>query len=284
MSSILNKLDGAKDIFSRLLGSKSAVVGMIIVGVWFAIMVISLFGTPYDIEEFNIMARLQPPSITHPFGTDKFGRDIMSRVMAGSQQVVAIALTASMLALIVGATVGLIAGYFGGLIDEIMMRSMDILMSFPGLLLAILVMGMLGPGTYNTILVIGIVFSPRVARVCRGAVLEVVTKEFVEAAKSRGASLFHMLFIEITPNILGPLGVEFTVRFAYAIFLNASLGFLGLGVQPPTPDWGLLVNEGRQFITIAPWLVFFPAMSIGTLVVGVNLLSDAVHQLASGDI
>ena len=111
-----------------------------------------------------------------------------------------------------------------------------------------------------------------------------MTQEFVDAARARGASSFHMLFIEVMPNILGPLGVEFTVRFAYAIFLSASLGFLGLGVQPPTPDWGLMINEGRELITLAPWVVFFPGVAIASLVIGVNLLSDTVHQMAAGEI
>ena len=272
------------DILRRLAGSRMALAGMIVIGLWLAVMVLSLAWTPYQTDQFDGMARLKPPSLQHPLGTDKFGRDVLSRVMAGSRQVIAVALSSTILALILGTAIGLLAGYFGGLADEIAMRGMDIIMSFPGLLLAILVMGILGPGKFNTIMVIGIVFSPRVARVCRGSVQEVMTKEFVEAALARGAGLFHLLLVEIMPNILGPLGVEFTVRFAYAIFLSASLGYLGLGVQPPTPDWGLMVNEGRELITVAPWVVLFPALAIASLVIGVNLLSDAVHQLAADEL
>lgn len=279
-----SKTAAALDVLGRLVKSRTALFGMIIIGFWLTIMIVSMFWTPFGTDDFNLTQRLSAPSWEHPFGTDKYGRDMLSRVMAGSQQVISIALTSAVLALVLGSVIGLVAGYFGGWTDEIAMRAMDILMSFPGLLLAILVMGMLGPGSFNTIVVIGVVFSPRVARVCRGAVLEVATKEFIEAARARGAALPHMLFIEVLPNILGPLGVEFTVRFAYAIFLSASLGFLGLGVQPPTPDWGLMVNEGRELITVGPWVVFFPAIAIATLVIGVNLLSDAVHQMASGDI
>jgi peptide/nickel transport system permease protein len=285
MVMMMNKLFvSITSLIKRISRSKTALCGMFIVGSWLLVMLLSVFWTPYNTAAFDLIERLQPPSWHHPFGTDKFGRDILSRVMAGSQQVVAIALSSAILALITGTVIGLAAGYFGGMLDEFSMRAMDILMSFPGLLLAILVMGMLGPGNLNTIMVIAIVFSPRVARVCRGAVLEVVTKEFVDAARARGASSFHMLFIEVMPNILGPLGVEFTVRFAYAIFLSASLGFLGLGVQPPTPDWGLMINEGRELITLAPWVVFFPGVAIASLVIGVNLLSDTVHQMAAGEI
>lgn len=283
-TSILNTFKATMNLLKRISKSPSALVGMIIITAWFVAMIGSVFWTPYRTDQFNVIERLKPPSVEHPFGTDKFGRDVFSRVMAGSRHVMTVALSSSILSLILGALIGLVAGYFGGLIDEVAMRAMDILMSFPGLLLAILVMGILGPGNINTIMVIGLVFSPRVARLCRGVVMEVVTQEFVEAARVRGASLSHMLFIEIMPNIIGPLGVEFTVRFAYAIFLSASLGFLGLGVQPPTPDWGLMVNEGRELITTAPWVVLFPSLAIASLVIGVNLLSDAAHQLAAGEI
>ncbi len=272
------------EMLKRLTSSPAALTGLIIVALWFMVMLTSVFWTPYRTDQFNVAQRLRPPALEHPCGTDKFGRDVLSRVMAGSRHVITVALVSSILALVLGAVVGLVAGYFGGLLDEVAMRAMDILMSFPGLLLAILVMGILGPGNFNTIMVIGLVFSPRVARLCRGVVMEVATMDFVEAARVRGASLFHMLVIEITPNIVGPLGVEFTVRFAYAIFLSASLGFLGRGVQPPTPEWGLMVNEGREFITTAPWVVLFPSLAIASLVIGVNLLSDAVHQLAAGEI
>jgi peptide/nickel transport system permease protein len=268
----------------RLTHSRSALWGVMILGFWIAVTILTLFWTPHSITQFHLNQRLQSPSSDFLFGTDKFGRDVFSRVLAGSKEVIVIALSGTLLGLLVGTVIGLTAGYFGGLYDEIAMRLMDIFMSFPSLLLALLVLGMLGPGLINVIIVIGIVFSPRVARVARSAVLDIKFKEFVEAAKARGEKSSYLIVVEILPNALGPLGVEFAVRFAYAIFLSASLGFLGLGVQPPAPDWGLMVSEGRDFMEVAPWVVLFPALAIASLVVGVNLLSDGVRQLAAGEI
>ena len=278
------KLSIAKEWLSRLCDSKAGLVGLIMITMWIIIGVVGYFWTPYDPLAFDIQARFQGPSWDHWLGTDKFGRDMLSRIMAGTSTVLLLALAGALLALILGTTVGLISGYRGGLIDEFLMRSMDILMSFPSLLLAILVLGVLGASFINVVLVVGVVFCPRVARVVRGAVMEVRPREFIEAAILRGESSPNIMIREILPNIMGPLGVEFSVRFAYSIFLSASLGFLGLGVQPPTPDWGLMISENRVFMVTAPWTVVAPGLAISTLVVGVNLLADAVRQLAAGEI
>ncbi|GHV57350.1 ABC transporter permease [Deltaproteobacteria bacterium] len=268
----------------RLAGSRTGLAGLIIIGFWLGVVVLSRLWTPYDPLTFEVSARLEGPGLAHWLGTDKFGRDILSRIMSGSATVLALASAGSALALVLGAAVGLTAGWKGGWIEEALMRFMDVLMSFPSLLLAILVLGMLGPGFLNVVAVVGVVFCPRVARVVRSAVLEVRPLEFVEAAVLRGESGGAIMVREILPNVLGPLGVEFSVRFAYAIFLSASLGFLGLGVQPPTPDWGLMISENRGFISAAPWTVAAPGAAIASLVVGVNLIADAVRQLAAGDI
>jgi peptide/nickel transport system permease protein len=268
----------------RLRCSGLGFFGLLILVFWIMIMLMSLFWTPYGPSDFHPESRLQPPSLKFPFGTDKFGRDVLSKVLAGSKEVITISLSGTLFAMLIGILVGLTSGYFDKLYDEIVMRIMDIFMSFPSLLLALLVLGVLGPGWISVVLVIGVVFTPRVARVTRSAVLEIRHKEFVEAAKSRGERIFYILIIEILPNILGPLGVEFSVRFAFSIFISASLGFLGVGVQPPSPDWGLQVNEGRDFILSAPWVVFFPCLAIASLVVGVNLLSEAIRQIVAGEI
>jgi len=268
----------------RIARSRSGLVGLLILGFWISIMVTTIFWTPHSTSDFHFASRLQPPSFEFPFGTDKFGRDVLSRVLAGCKEVILLALTGTLFAVSLGMLIGMTTGYFGKWYDEIVMRFMDIFMSFPSLLMALLVLAVLGPGWVNVIIVIGVVFSPRVARVARSAVLDIRNKEFVEAAKSRGENSFYIMGIEILPNILGPLGVEFSVRFAYSIFLSASLGFLGMGVQPPTPDWGLMVNEGRDFIKVAPWIAAFPALAIASLVISVNLLSDAIRQLAAGEI
>ncbi|HVP19265.1 MAG TPA: ABC transporter permease, partial [Spirochaetia bacterium] len=160
----------------------------------------------------------------------------------------------------------------------------DILMSFPSLLFAMLMLGIMGPTFVGVVIVIAIVFFPRIARVVRSVVLDLKTKEFVEAAKVRGESGFYIMFVEIFPNTLGPLGVEAAVRFGYAIFTSASLGFLGLGVQPPTPDWGLMMSDAQAYVTTAPWMAVFPALAIASLTVAVNFLSDAIRKLESGDL
>lgn len=268
----------------RLTRSKSGLIGLGIICFWFAMVAMTFFWTPHDPFSFHLSSRLRPPSTKFLCGTDKFGRDVLSRILTGSGVVMLLAMSGTVLSLVLGTIVGLTAGYFGKWYEEGVMRSMDVLMSFPSLLLAILVLGMLGPGFVNVVIVIGVVFCPRVSRVVRSAVLEIVPKEFVEAAKSRGEHHAQIMLREVLPNIMGPLGVEFSVRFAYAVFLSASLGFLGLGVQPPTPDWGLMVSENREFMSIAPWTVFFPALSISSLVIGINLLSDSIRQLAAGEI
>ena len=278
------KRKGREGLLRRLGRSPSGAAGLAILGFWLVVVAVSQVWTPHPPTQFHMTHRLEAPSPQFPFGTDKFGRDVLARVMAGSGGVIGMALAGTLLAVLLGAAVGLASGYFGGAPDELAMRLMDILMSFPALLLALLVLGMMGPGLLNVVLVIGVVFAPRVARGARDADIETMPEEIVEAARARGERAFHIMVVEILPNTLGPLGVEFSVRFAYAIFLSASLGFLGLGVQPPSPDWGLMVSEGRDFITMAPWIVFFPALAIASLVVGVNLLADAVRALAAGEV
>jgi peptide/nickel transport system permease protein len=268
----------------RLADSKAGLAGMAILSAWLVVAVLGRFWTPYDPLAFDISSRLVPPGWDHWMGTDKFGRDVLSRVMSGAGSVLLLAISGALIALVLGASIGLVSGYKGGWLDELLMRAMDVLMSFPSLLLAILVLGTMGAGFSRVALVIGVVFCPRVARVVRGSVMDVKPREFVEAAVLRGEGELAVMLREILPNIMGPLGVELSVRFAYAIFLSASLGFLGLGVQPPTPDWGLMINENRGFMVVAPWTVAAPGMAISTLVVGVNLLADAVRQLAAGDI
>lgn len=281
---IYNIYNTLRNLLKRLFDSGPGRFGLLILSFWLIVMVMTLFWTPYGTSDFHIEHRLEPPSRQFFFGTDRFGRDVLSRVLAGSRQVILVSLSGTLIALLMGATVGLTAGYFGKLYEEIIMRFMDIFMAFPSLVLALLVLGILGPGWTSVVLVIGVVFTPRVARVSRSAVLEVKNREFVEAAKSRGEGSFYIMVVEMLPNILGPLGVEFSVRFAFSIFISASLGFLGVGVQPPTPDWGLLVNEGRDLVLVAPWVVFFPCLAIASLIVGLNFLSEAIRQLAAGEI
>ena len=183
-----------------------------------------------------------------------------------------------MLGVLLGLIIGVASGYYGGWLDEIVMRIQDGLMSIPSMLMALLIISVLGAGDINLIIGIALIYAPSVARVIRSAVLEEKAKEYVAAAQIRGESTLYILVREIMPNILSPMTVELTIRFGYAILLSASLGFLGLGVQPPTPDWGLDVNRGRPFLVTSPWIILSPALAMSIMVVGVSMLGDGIQQ------
>jgi len=242
----------------------------------------AIFGpwiAPYRYSEQISASRAQPPSAIHWFGTDQFGRDIFSRIVVGTRDVFATAGSATLVSVLLGLCLGLFSGYHGGLVDEVIMRLLDVILSLPELILAMVVLGTLGPSRLNIVLVVGIVYTPRVARVVRSVVLDVKTKAFVEAALLRGETGLYILSHEILPTVLPTLAVEASMRFTYAIFLVASLGFLGLGAKPPSADWGLMVGEAREWFRRAPWMLLFPAGAIALLVVGLSFLSDGLHRL-----
>lgn len=263
----------------RLSAIPTAFVGLLIVIVFLLMAIFGQAVAPYVHTEFHLQSTLQAPSAEFWFGTDQYGRDVFSRVIVGSRNIILMAVLSTALGMFIGTTVGLIAGYRGGMTDEWLMRLMDVMMSFPSLLLALLILSTLGPDLINVIVAIAVVFTPRVARVVRSVVLSIKNQEFVDAARVRGESTYYILTQEILPNATGPIVVEASIRISYAILLGASLGFLGLGVQPPSPDWGLQASEGRNFILAAPWVVLFPSLAIALLVVGVNLLADGLGQL-----
>jgi peptide/nickel transport system permease protein len=235
---------------------------------------------PFPATEFHINDRLQAPSAEYLFGTDQYGRDVFSRVVIGTRGLLLLSFSATILGLALGLVVGMAAGYLGGVVDEVAMRLMDAMMSFPSLLLALLILTMIGPAVQNVVIGIGVVFMPRVARVVRSAVLTQRNLEYVQAARLRGESALYVVTREILPNITGPIVVEGAIRISYAILLGASLGFLGLGVQPPEPDWGLMISEARNFLLVAPWMALAPAGAIATLVVGLNLVADGIsHEM-----
>ena len=221
---------------------------------------------------------LDAPSREFWFGTDNFGRDVLSRVMTGARSLISISVAGALLGIVSGTLVGVGSGYKGGRTDEVVMRVMDALMSFPSLLIALLVLTSLGPSQENIVATIGVVFTAPVARVMRSVTLAVKTQEFVESARLRGEPDWYITFREILPNAVPVLAVEASVRFSYAILLVSSLGFLGLGVQPPSSDWGLMIAESRRFIVAAPWVAIAPAAAVASLVVGVNLLVDGIRQ------
>ena len=264
-----------RHFIKQLKKSPTGTVGFTLFFFW---VFIALFGpalAPYPYTQINIQRRLSPPSVENFMGADIMGRDIMSRVMYGSRSIILIGLFASLLSTMLGILIGFTSAYIGGKIDELIMRIMDIFMSIPLLILAMVALAVFeGANAYVLIIVLSLVFTPRTARVARSTMLTQKTLEYVDAARIRGEAHLYIMFIEILPNALGPILVEGAARFAYSIMTIASLGFLGVGLQPPTPDWGRMVLENKQVMTMAPWAVIYPAVAIATLVIGVSFISD----------
>jgi len=263
----------------RLRKRPAALVGTIVFCCFLFLAVFGPWVAPYDYQKQDAKLRIDAPTVSHPFGTDQFGRDIFSRIVVGTRNIFLIGGFGTLVAVVIGTAIGLASGYMGGAGDEVIMRLLDVLLSFPSLLLAMVLLAAVGPSNLNIVLVVAILYIPMVARVVRSMVLDLKNKEFVEAARVRGEKRSYILFREILPNSLPPLLVEASMRFSYSIFLVASLGYLGLGVQPPSPDWGLQINEARNFFQIAPWVLLFPACTIAVLVISTNLMSDGLRQV-----
>ena len=271
------------DLFKIPLRTNSGRVGLAIIAVYSIVVIFGPWLTPYIPTEYDLDHRFESPSLNHLFGTDHNGRDVLSRVIAGARSIVFISVIGTAMGIFLGTIIGITSGYLGGWFDQIAMRAMDFLLSFPSLLLALLLITI---GLQRTALdeswliiaVIGIAFTPNNSRVIRSAALTIKPLEFVENARLRGEPLYHIVLKEILPNIIPVIGVEASLRLSFALLLTASLGFLGLGVQPPTPDWGLMVNESRSHLALAPWASLAPAFAMGTLVIGVNLFADGIRQ------
>jgi peptide/nickel transport system permease protein len=266
-------------VFRQLYARPSSALGTTIFLVFLVLTLIGPWITPYELNEQIYSDVRQPPSATHWFGTDNLGRDVFSRVILGAGDILRLTGIGTLLSVISGTSFGLLSGYRGGWFDEGLMRFFDSLLAMPALLLALLLLGTLGPSESSILIVIVIVYTPIVARVVRSVVLDVKTRAFVEAARIQGESLGRILFREIFPSVLPALTVEASLRFSYAIFLVASLGFLGVGVQPPSANWGLMVNEARRNASQVPWALYFPAGAIAVLVIGVNLMADGIKRV-----
>ena len=254
-------------------------VGLIILGVWAFCAIGGTNITPYD--PFNDFARRHlPPSPEHLFGTDRLGRDVLSRVMVGARDVLLVAPIAALLGVVAGTLVGLTMGYYRGMVDDAIGRVVEAFLSLPVILVALLTLVVLGSSTQVVILVVGILFTPIVARTVRSAVIAERQLDYVTAAKLRGESGLYIITREIFPNVLGPTVVEMTVRFGYAIFTVATLSFLGVGIQPPSADWGLTVSsEYSTMISGIWWSTLFPALAIASTVIAVNLIADSLQSV-----
>ncbi len=259
----------------------SLIVGGSIVGFFVVLAIIGPHIVPYPFDQFHFKSKLTGPSAEFWWGTDRYGRDIFSRVVSGARLTVFMAMAGTLAGASFGILIGLTSGYVGGWLDEILMRFTDIAMSFPALLLAMLVVAALGANEINAVVSIAIVFTPKVARVVRSATLGLRNVQFVEAAEVRGESNSYIIFREILPNVWPPIIVECCIRMSYAVLLVVSLSYLGLGTQPPAPDWGLMIAKERAFLVTAPWVVMAPAAAIVTLIIGVNLFGDGMREWLS---
>ena len=263
-----------------LVRSPSFIVGATVILFWIVCAVLGDHITPYD-PRFDQTPEIGvAPSTQHFFGTDRLGRDVFSRVLAGSRDILLIAPLATLLATLVGTTLGLITGYFKGIADDTISRVIDALLAIPLILLAVTVVAALGSrSTWTVIIVIAAVFSPIVARTVRAAVLGEADLDYVEAARLRGERSPYVMFSEVLPNVMPPILVEATIRLGYAIFAVATLSFIGFGLQPPSPDWAVQIADNYQDLAFEWWTVLFPALAIASLVVAVNLVSDSVQQV-----
>ncbi len=256
---------------------KSPVFGFAIVALLVLIALFAPYLAPYGVDDY-VGKRMSPPSLDHLLGIDHLGRDLCSRLIYGSRISMVIGVFAVGLALVVGTFLGIVAGFFGGHVDNIIMRAMDIMMALPYILLAILISAVLGPSLENAILAIGVVRIPRFARLVRGSTIYVKEIQFVEASYSIGASSFRIIRKDILPNVIGPIIVYATLSLGDTLLAAASLSFLGLGAQPPIPEWGAMLNEAQKFITIAPYLSIFPGLAIFLTVLGFNLFGDGLRD------
>ena len=265
--------------FGILLRTPTFLIGAVIVLFWSFCAIFGYDVVPYDPFADDLLATLAPPSAEHWFGTDQIGRDVFSRVIAGARDILTIAPLATLIGTVAGTTIGLAMGYFGGWVDAIIGRIIEVMLSLPLIIVALLVLVALGPSTPTVVVVVGLVFTPLVARTVRAAVLAERHLDYVVAASVRSESALHIMFIEILPNIWPPIIVEATVRLGYAIFTIASLSFLGFGVQPPSPDWGLTISENYGVLVGGFWWTVVPAtVAVASLVVGVNLVAEAIQR------
>jgi peptide/nickel transport system permease protein len=280
------------DGLAVLLASKTATAGLILVMFWVGVAIFAPFLTPYTPLEQDWKHPNSGPSAQHPLGTDELGRDLWSRLIYGARVVLVIlpisdrfwipggtAIWGVLVALIVGVTLGLVSGYYGGWIDEVTMRLLDAMMAVPIILLYLIIMAALGASAINVVLAMTIVGTPGIARLVRSLTLDIRTREYIRAAETRGESPWYIMFVEILPNARGPIIVDAMLRVGYAIFAMGTLGFLGLGIPPPSPDWGSMVAKGREFILAgSPWAAMWPSIAIASLVVGLNLLADGLRE------
>jgi peptide/nickel transport system permease protein len=272
------RTDRTLEFMRSVLRNRLAALGVVIVSVLLLVALLAPWLAPYDPEaQFSADAR-KPPSAQYLFGTDTIGRDNFSRILYGTRVSLMVGIASMLIAALLGVTIGLLAGYYGGWLDTVLMRTMDALLAFPAVLLAIFIIAVLGPSLFNAILAVGIVYTPTFARLIRANALSIREKEYLESARAIGLRDGQIMRRVILLNSLSPIVVQFSLGVGYAILVEAGLSFLGLGVQPPTPAWGSMLGFGRTYMSIAPWLTAFPGLAIFVTVLGFNFVGDGLRE------
>jgi peptide/nickel transport system permease protein len=266
-------------MIGRVFRQKNGLVGVVIAGVVFAVAVLAPAISPYDPYRIDMAASLRPPSPAHPFGTDVFGRDVMSRLMMGARISLEVSLLSRIISILIGAVLGLAAGYFGGRTDSLIMRFSDVTLAYPGLLLLIAVMAAVGPNLGSLIVALGIVGWAPVARIVRAQVLSIREREFVLAVRSLGGTPGRIIVRHLLPNCASQLVIVFSMGLGMGIMAESSMSFLGLGAQPPLPSWGAMISSGLDYLRVAPWISLAPGLGITVAVLGFNLLGDACRDV-----
>ncbi|WP_028401351.1 ABC transporter permease [Ectobacillus panaciterrae] len=273
------KTSRLKHFIESLTENKAALLGTVIIIFYILIALFAPLLAPYDPYSIDLNNRLHPPSLEHIMGTDDKGRDILSRVLYGSRLSMGIGFTSVLFGAFFGIILGLTAGYYGRWIDTVIMRIIDVMLAFPGILLALAIISALGPSLINVTIAVGIFSVPLFARIVRGSTLEVKKLEYIDAIRSLGATDATIIFYHILPNILSPIIIQGTLRLGTAILSAAGLSFLGMGAQPPSSEWGTMLSNGRDFLFSAPYVALFPGLAISILVLGFNILGDGLRDI-----
>lgn len=266
----------------RYFRNTNFLIGSIILSLMLILLIVSFFHTPYDVTAMDLAHKLEKPSAEHLLGTDQFGRDIMSRMMKGIEVSILIGFTAVLSGFVFGLLIGSFSGYFGGRLDEIVMKLIDTLMAFPGVLLAMMLIAVFGNGLLNTIIALSVMAVPRFARIARSGYMELRDSDFVKAERIRGAGCLRIMYLHILPNIMSELIATASLSFASAIMSESGLSYLGLGMQPPSPSLGIMLSEAQDYMLRAPWYVLIPTVTIALLVIAFNLIGDGLQEMNRG--
>jgi len=267
-----------KSFFRKLRKNKAAMVGGFLILFFIVVAIVGPYFTPYQPDTTDVVNKLQPPTADHWFGTDHHGRDIFSRIIHGMSLTLYVGFFSVILGATAGVVLGIVAGYYGGRIDSFIMRCMDVLLAFPGILLALAIVSVLGGSLQNVIIAVAVFSIPVFARIVRGSTLETRKLEYIDAVKALGASDFRIIFKHILPNVSSPIIVQATLNIATAVLTASGLSFLGLGAQPPTPEWGAMLSDGRNYLYNAPHVAFFPGIMIVLVVLAFNILGDGLRD------